>query len=52
MSSRSVLIRALPCIACTIESCVQPNPTEEHHLNFDGKAGQKRRGEEYSCLSG
>lgn len=48
MSARSRLIHLMPCIACTIENCSQPNRTEEHHLNLDGKAGQPRRGDEYS----
>ena len=48
MSKRSELVRALPCIACAISVCPQPNATEEHHLNLAGKAGQKRRGDEYS----
>ncbi len=48
MSKRSPLIRNMECIACQIEGCRQPMPTEEHHLNLGGKAGQKRRGEEFS----
>lgn len=48
MSKRSPLILALPCIACIIEDCEQPNRTEEHHLNLGGNAGQKRRGDEFS----
>jgi hypothetical protein len=38
----------MECIACQIEGCRQPMKTTEHHLNLDGKAGQKRRGDEYS----
>jgi hypothetical protein len=48
MSARSEHVRALPCIACQIEGIQQPAPTEEHHLNLGGKAGQKRRGDDYS----
>ena len=48
MSKRSELIRALPCIACKMYGHAQPNGTEEHHLNLGGKAGQKRRGEDFS----
>jgi hypothetical protein len=48
MSYRSPIIRAMHCIACFQEGQEQPNPTEEHHLNLGGKAGQKRRGDDYS----
>lgn len=48
MSERSPLVRSLPCIACEIEGVRQLLPTTEHHLNLDGKAGQKRRGDDYS----
>jgi hypothetical protein len=48
MSKRSPFILMLPCIACELEDLTQPNRTEEHHLNLDGKAGQKRRGDEFS----
>lgn len=48
MSERSLLIKQLPCIACELEEVDQPNKTEEHHLNFDGKSGQERRGDDYS----
>lgn len=48
MSTRSPIILALPCIACVLERCRQPNRTEEHHLNLGGCAGQKRRGDECS----
>lgn len=48
MSSRSPLILAMPCIACEKEKMVQPSRTEEHHLNTGGRAGQKRRGDDYS----
>jgi hypothetical protein len=53
VSARSPLVRALPCIACTIEGLPeQCGPTEEHHLNLDGHAGQKRLGDEYSIPLG
>ena len=48
MTSRNLLIKALPCIACELEECAQLQPTEAHHLNLGGKAGQKRRGDDYS----
>lgn len=48
MSERSSLIHALPCIACVMECQAQPNRTEEHHQNLDGKAGQVRLGDECS----
>ena len=46
--NRSERIRSLPCIACNVWIVLQQQPTEEHHLNLGGKAGQKRRGKEYS----
>lgn len=46
MTSRSMLIKRLRCIACTIEGVDQPNPTEAHHCNEGGHAGQKRRGDD------
>jgi hypothetical protein len=48
LSARPLLIRRLPCVACEIEDKPQPMPTEEHHLNLGGLAGQKRRGDDYS----
>jgi hypothetical protein len=42
---RMALVRMMPCVACTISGTKQPNKTEAHHCNFDGKAGQKRRGD-------
>lgn len=49
MSARSLKVKSLPCIACKLYGVYyQPFPTQEHHLNFDGKAGQKRRGDEFS----
>ncbi len=47
MSTHSLLVKRLACIACEIEDVPQPNPTEAHHLNLDGHAGQKRLGDEY-----
>lgn len=47
MSARSLLVRQLECIACSIEGVAQPFPTESHHLNAGGHAGQKRRGDEF-----
>ena len=47
MRDRTRLIKAMPCLACELEGRLdQCGPTEEHHLNFDGKAGQKRRGDD------
>lgn len=48
MSTRSPLVRSLPCIACEFERVPQPSRTTEHHLNCFGRAGQKRRGDAYS----
>lgn len=48
MSIRSGFVRMLPCLPCEIEQVQQPLPTTEHHLNSDGNAGQKRRGDDYS----
>ena len=48
MKYRSQLVRAMECIACTHEHVTQASPTEEHHLNLGGKAGQKRRGDNFS----
>jgi len=45
--SRSLEVKRLPCIACEIERCEQLSPTEAHHQNLDGKAGQKRLGDEF-----
>ncbi len=47
MSARSMLVKQLPCCACEIEDVHQPNPTEAHHLNLGGHAGQKRLGDKY-----
>lgn len=48
MSARSLQVKSLPCIACHLDAIPQCTPTEEHHLNLGGKAGQKRLGDEYS----
>jgi hypothetical protein len=48
MSARSLQVKRLPCVACEIEEVAQPLPTEEHHLNGGGQAGQKRRGDDFS----
>ncbi len=48
MSARSALIHQLPCVCCQIRGMSQPLRTTEHHLNLDGHAGQKRRGDEFS----
>lgn len=47
MSARSLLVKQLPCIACAIEGVQQATPTEAHHCNIGGLAGQKRRGDAY-----
>jgi hypothetical protein len=47
MSAHSLQVKRLCCIACEIEDVNQPNPTEAHHLNEGGHAGQKRRGDEF-----
>ena len=47
MSAHSLQVKRLPCLACEIEDVAQPNPTEAHHLNEGGRAGQKRRGDEF-----
>lgn len=40
-------LKEMGCIACFLSGA--PNrPAEIHHLNLDGKAGQKRRGDEYT----
>lgn len=53
MSARSPLVKSLPCIACQHEGVAkQCGVTEEHHLNLGGKAGQKRRGDDYSIPLG
>lgn len=48
MSARSKLIKLLPCICCEMENIAQVQHTDEHHLNLDGKAGQKRLGDSHS----
>lgn len=55
MSERSLLVKQLACIACEIEG-INPEKqcgcTESHHLNLDGKAGQKRRGDAFQIPLG
>jgi hypothetical protein len=45
-------VKLLPCIACTIGGTSVCGRTEVHHLNFDGKAGQKRRGDWFTIPLG
>jgi hypothetical protein len=40
-------LKAMPCLVCP--GC---GPTEIHHLNLGGKAGQKRRGDEFTIPLG
>lgn len=47
MSAHSMLVKQLPCLACELEEVPQPFPTEAHHQNLGGKAGQKRLGDKY-----
>lgn len=47
MTERSLLVKQLECLPCSIENVPQPFPTEAHHLNMFGLAGQKRRGDAY-----
>lgn len=47
MTQRSMDVKRLECVCCEIEDVPQPSPTEAHHLNLDGHAGQKRLGDEY-----
>lgn len=50
---RTRRIRMLPCLACTIDGRLDVcGRTTEHHLNFDGKAGQRRRGNDYTIPLG
>ncbi len=47
-------LKELGCIACRKESRsrIWCGPVEVHHLNFDGKAGQKRLGHDYTIPLG
>ena len=47
MSASSMLVKQLECLPCTIEDVPQPFPTEAHHCNLGGLAGQVRRGDEF-----
>lgn len=51
--TRNLQVKQLRCLACVIEG-IEPQcgPTESHHLNLDGKAGQKRLGDEYTVALG
>ena len=43
---RMALVKLMPCVACTIDGVMSVGgPTEVHHCNLGGKAGQKRRGD-------
>jgi len=46
MSSRSLRVKSLPCIACQQVPVDQCQATEEHHLCIS--SGQKRLGDEFS----
>jgi hypothetical protein len=51
--NRNLRIKELPCLACEIEGRgLQCGPTESHHLNLAGLAGQKRRGDEFTINLG
>jgi hypothetical protein len=47
-------LKEMGCIACRLEGerLAQCGPTEIHHLNEGGKAGQKRRGDEFTIALG
>lgn len=45
MSAHSLQVKRLRCLACEIEGVNQPSPTESHHQNAGGHAGQKRVGD-------
>lgn len=50
---RMALVKRLPCIACVIGGRLDVcGKTQVHHLNFDGKAGQKRRGDDFTIPLG
>lgn len=40
-------LKEMGCLACWKDGRMNVYP-EIHHLNFDGKAGQKRRGDEFT----
>jgi hypothetical protein len=46
MSSRSLKVKSLPCLACQQVPIEQIQATEEHHLCIS--SGQKRLGDAYS----
>ena len=43
---RYLRIHEIGCLACRRRGWVRP--CQVHHLNLDGKAGQKRRGDPYT----
>jgi hypothetical protein len=46
-------LKAMSCLACWLDRMARPcGPTEIHHLNEGGKAGQKRRGDEFTIPLG
>lgn len=47
MSTQSMQVKRLCCLACEIEDVPQPNVTEAHHQNAGGHAGQKRLGDDH-----
>jgi len=49
---RMALVKMMPCVACTIGGTRVCGKTEVHHLNFGGKAGQKRRGDWFTIPLG
>ena len=52
--NRLAQVKRLPCIACVTGGVTwnQCGPSEVHHLNLGGKAGQKRRGDKYTIPLG
>lgn len=53
MRERTQRIKAMRCEACVIDGRYDVcGASEEHHLNFDGKAGQKRRGNDETIVLG
>ena len=44
---RFAALKSMPCVTCP--GC---GPTEIHHLNASGRAGQKRRGDEFTIPLG
>ena len=48
---RMAVVKQMPCIACAVFASIC-GPTEVHHLNLGGRAGQKRRGDQYTIPLG